>query len=164
MTRKPNNMLDLNSLDLVAIASGRHDLGDGVRRRRKEMSANWSDFAKIAAPSPKRQSVPATQAPRRAVKTTAPVRVGGSPGAASTHWDPNYKPPVERVKANAKMKANEMASLEKNRMYNEIRRLKYMELNKMFPPGEVPISESRKAFCVTSEDVQKYLESQSGVK
>lgn len=110
------------------------------------MGANWSDFAKSAAPSTKRQSVPAAQAPRQAVKTPAPVRVGGSPGAASTHWDPNYKQPEKYREADPRWSPGERAAWKKEIAIMKARDLRFAALRKRYNGAPIPIEELRRAF------------------
>lgn len=111
------------------------------------MRADWSDFAKIAAPSPKRQYVPASQAPRQAVNATAPLRVGGSQGAASTHWDPNYKPPKQKYPPlDPKCTDREKASYRNEIALAIARENRFAALRKKYPNGNIPIEEIRKAY------------------
>lgn len=110
------------------------------------MSANWNDFAKSAATAPRRPSVPAAQAPRQPVKATAPVRVGGSPGAASTHWDPNYKPPEKYREADPRWSSGEKAAWKREIAIMKARDMRFAALRKKYNGATIPIEELRRAF------------------
>lgn len=110
------------------------------------MRADWNDFAKIAAPSLKSGLVPAAQAPRQSVKATAPARVGGSPGAASTRWDPNYKPPEKYREADPRWSPGERAAWKKEIATMKARDLRFAALRKRYNGAPIPIEELRRAF------------------
>ena len=110
------------------------------------MSADWNDFAKSAATATRRPSVPAAQAPRQTVKAPAPVRVGGSPGAASTHWDPSYRPPEKYREADPRWSPGERAAWKKEIAIMKARDLRFAALRKRYNGAPIPIEELRRAF------------------
>jgi len=139
------------------------------------MEVEWKDFVKRAqSKKPATKPAPIVKGtihrvapPPTAAANPSPQpsvaglrRVGGSPGASSTGWDPNYKPPKPRWgvsyrcdqcgqeygKPNPKWTAGEKASWKKEIEVMIARDKRFHDLRKKYKGAPIPVEELRKAF------------------